>query len=85
MAENPLKAEVRGEGGQQRINVVVKQTTAFKRTLLQVTGKQGAGAQAGGGARRWCLVVGCVWVWQAGLVGSPGSALAEDLYICRAT
>ena len=38
MQENPLKAEVRSEDEEQRINVVVKQSTTFKRTLLQVTG-----------------------------------------------
>lgn len=36
MTENPLKAEVRSEDGQQRINVVVSQAAALKRTLFQV-------------------------------------------------
>ncbi|KAI7837937.1 hypothetical protein COHA_008243 [Chlorella ohadii] len=35
--ENPLKAAVRSEDGQQRIDVVVRQATALKRTLFQVT------------------------------------------------
>jgi hypothetical protein len=38
VVENPLKAEVRSGDEQQRINVVVRQATALKRTLLQVTG-----------------------------------------------
>ncbi|KAL4433233.1 hypothetical protein ABPG77_003281 [Micractinium sp. CCAP 211/92] len=37
VTENPLKAEVRSEDGQQRINVVVSQAAALKRTLFQVT------------------------------------------------
>lgn len=36
VTENPLKAEVRSEDGQQRINVVVSQAAALKRTLFQV-------------------------------------------------
>ena len=43
MQENPLKAEVRSADDEQRINVVVKQSTTFKRTLLQVTGGRLAG------------------------------------------
>ncbi|KAI3426294.1 hypothetical protein D9Q98_008667 [Chlorella vulgaris] len=37
VVENPLKAEVRSSGGEQRINVVVRQAAAYQRTLLQVT------------------------------------------------
>lgn len=39
MQENPLKAAVLSADGQQRIDVVVKQATLLKRTLLQVTGE----------------------------------------------
>jgi hypothetical protein len=41
VVENPLKAEVRSSGGEQRINVVVRQAAAYQRTLLQVTGTCG--------------------------------------------
>lgn len=41
VAENLLKAAVRSGDGQQRIDVVVRQATALKRTLFQVTGAAG--------------------------------------------
>ena len=41
--ENPLKAETRSADGRQRFTVVVRQSTAFKRTLTQVTGVCGGG------------------------------------------
>ena len=53
MQENPLKAEVRSADDQQRINVIVKQSTTFKRTLLQVTG----GWVAGWAQRSLCACV----------------------------